>query len=126
MNSTTRPATHPAPQRAILLGDINIDITLPVATYPVPGSDAQAPGSSWQLGGTAANFIRVRYPLEGVTNAMAGNGLLGKSFGNINNILGNTTAQMIAFKRPRERDFHLNSLAHLRRGVAQNIVDVAK
>ena len=55
MNSTTRSATHPAPQRAVLLGDINIDITLPVAAYPVPGSDAQAPGSSWQLGGTAAN-----------------------------------------------------------------------
>ena len=41
-----------------------------------------------------ANFIRVRYPLEGVTNAMAGTGLLGKSFGDINAILGNTTAQM--------------------------------
>jgi hypothetical protein len=41
-----------------------------------------------------ANFIRVRYPLEGVTNAMAGTGLLGKSFGDINAILGSTTAQM--------------------------------
>ncbi len=57
-----------------------------------------------------ANFIRVRYPLEGVTNAMAGNGLLGKSFGNINAILGNTTAQMrqavqvkVTFSGPLEK-----------------------
>ena len=40
-----------------------------------------------------ANFIRVRYPLAGVTNAMAGTGLLGKSFGDINAILGSIPAQ---------------------------------
>lgn len=55
MKPITMSSTHPAAQRAVLLGDVNIDITLPVATYPPPGSDAQAPGSIWQLGGTAAN-----------------------------------------------------------------------
>jgi len=42
---------------------------------------------------------------------MAGNGLLGKSFGNINNILGSTTAQMrqsvqvkVTFSGPLEGD----------------------
>ncbi|GBL38173.1 fructokinase-1 [Anaerolineaceae bacterium] len=55
MNSTIKAQMQPAPQRAVLLGDINIDISMPVAAYPPPGSDAQAPGAAWQLGGTAAN-----------------------------------------------------------------------
>ena len=55
MSPTIKPPTRPAPQRAVLLGDINIDISMPVAAYPPPGSDAQAPDASWQLGGTASN-----------------------------------------------------------------------
>ncbi len=89
-----------------LLSPLNGEINKGILTYKDFTIQVAKVGNSWQqtIFSEAeinlashppfANFIRVRYPLEGVTNAMAGNGLLGKSFGNINNILGSTTAQM--------------------------------
>ena len=89
-----------------LLSPLNGEINKGILTYKDFTIQVARVGNSWQqtIFSEAdinlashppfANFIRVRYPLEGVTNAMAGNGLLGKSFGNINNILGSTTAQM--------------------------------
>ena len=106
-----------------LLSPLNGEINKGILTYKDFTIQLSKVGNSWQqtIFSEAeinlashppfANFIRVRYPLEGVTNAMAGNGLLGKSFGNINNILGNTTAQMrqaiqvkVTFSGPLEGD----------------------
>ena len=106
-----------------LLSPLNGEINKGILTYKDFTIQVSKVGNSWQqtIFSEAdinlashppfANFIRVRYPLEGVTNAMAGNGLLGKSFGNINNILGSTTAQMrqsvqvkVTFSGPLEGD----------------------
>lgn len=106
-----------------LLSPLNGEINKGILTYKDFTIHVGKVGNSWQqtIFSEAdinlashppfANFIRVRYPLEGVTNAMAGNGLLGKSFGNINQILGNTTAQIrqsvqvkVTFSGPLEGD----------------------
>ena len=90
-----------------LLSPLNGEINKGILTYKDFTIQLSKVGNSWQqtIFSEAeinlashppfANFIRVRYPLEGVTNAMAGNGLLGKSFNDINAILGRLPAQTL-------------------------------
>ena len=90
-----------------LLSPLNGEINKGILTYKDFTIQMSKVGNSWQqtIFSEAeinlashppfANFIRVRYPLEGVTNAMAGNGLLGKSFNDINAILGRLPAQTL-------------------------------
>ncbi len=40
-----------------VLGDINIDVLLPIETYPQPGGEAVARHALTSLGGSAANTV---------------------------------------------------------------------
>jgi len=90
-----------------LLSPLNGEINKGILTYKDFTIQLSKVGNSWQqtifseadinlaAHPPFANFIRVRYPLEGVTNAMAGNGVFGKSFDDINAILGRLPAQTL-------------------------------
>jgi hypothetical protein len=89
-----------------LVSPLNGEINKGILTYKDFTIQAGKQGETWQQKVISdaninlttkpayANAINVRYPLEGVTNAVAANAGLNSVMGEINKALGNTTAEM--------------------------------